>query len=213
MVSYREFQETMARVNEEFQRQSRAIVTEAGEQLPALVESGQVLLGIDRGDSRQLLMQLDGNALLAKMDVDLRSEIRLTKFLHLVEVPLLLALVVLSFVAWRWWGLLSIPVALGIFFWGPKSNLTGRGSFSYLLVLGFGTCALFAKTDPVFLWAVVGACLGVVQRARYSIPNRAVRRAALTSPAFLDLAIGANVAILKYPERSCGVAHEKVENV
>src|SRR6185295_6320943 len=115
------------------QERSRAIATELGDRLPALVESGKVLLGIDRAYSRQLLCEANGTALLAMTGIDLRSEMRLTKFCHLAEVPLIGTAAIAGFFAWGWWGLLWLPVLALVFFLGSMSNVTSNGSISYVV--------------------------------------------------------------------------------
>lgn len=199
MSDFDKVERLMARGYELAQERSRQIAAETGEALPQLVESGKVLLGIDRGHSRQLLTEVDSTAVLRETGVDLRSAMKWTRLLHLVVFPLYLAFVAFSFIAGGWWGLVSIPAVLVMFMGASRSNLLGGGWFSILLAVGFGVVVLMAETDAVFWWALSGTLIGVLERLRYAVPNRVCRQAALQSRRFLDLAITCNVAILKYP--------------
>jgi hypothetical protein len=194
------FDEAFRRANEMIRTRSQELLSSVGDNLRASVENGSLLLGVDRGYSRQFLTEVNGDRVLEVTGADLRSAIRLTRTLHLIELPCLLAVIVLSFWAWGWYGLLAIPGAYLLFTLGVRSNLTRDGGFSIALAILAGIVVLFSQTDAVFYWALSLATVGIVQRLRYSVPNRAVRKAAMSSPEFTRIAIDAGVVILKSPE-------------
>jgi len=124
---------------------------------------------------------------------DLRVPVRLTKLLVFVVSPLLLLLsVVLTFVAFGWWGALSVVLAPLAYAWGMTSNSTGTGLFNPLLAVGFIIGFFVAASGPAqHLWSASVALWSLSQFAYYLLAVAAVDRVARTSPtalrAFVDL--------------------------
>jgi hypothetical protein len=200
-VSVQQVMALLARANELAKEESLALLHQSGNQMPALVASNRLLLGVDRSYARDMLTRIDGQKLLAATRVDIRSSIRVTQAAAVLLFPCLLALVGLSFWAFGWWGFLAIPAAFFMFQFGANSNMKG-GWFSIWLAMAFGAIAIQAPNDPVFYWSVSGAFFAISQRLIYTVPTKTVRRAALESLEFAELAIGAYAVVLKRPELS-----------
>lgn len=198
-ISNQEILTALARATELAREESLALLDDAGDELPRLVASNQLLLGVDRSYARDLLTRIDAQKVYSATRVDIRSAVRVTKVAAVLVLPLLLCFIALSFWAFGWWGIAAIPGAFLMFQFCVNSNMRG-GWLSIWLALAFGAVAVQAPAAPLRYWALAGALFAVAHRLIYTIPTPAVRRAALESPHFAEVAIDANAVILKKPD-------------
>ena len=192
--------ELLRQAEEAAARRSLEILSKHGPTFGDDVASGVILLGIDRANARQFLVEADAGKVLELTGVDLATQISTTRLLNHTDVLAFLALLVLTVVVFGWVGLLGIPVLIWLQMLGVKGNVTGNGGFSLLLAIGFALSFLQAASVAQVLWSGAGTVFALAQRLRYAYPNSALRNTALDFPGIRELLVEAKVLVLKTAE-------------